>query len=440
MRSDEYIHIDEEHFQMREKIEKLKLQNSQLLFFSDFCSTLLSETDIEKVSLRVMEQMHRLVGGNIGFLRKEASLNQYASYMLEKGKIQKIILKRSELGSKCFFIYCKKIYVGNEKNPFIAVPIKYEGENLGVLMLEGLEEDSFRAVNIKHLELIALPIGVTIKNCLLLQQSILEKHIIADQHQKIQEDLRFAQKIQSYLMPRGFRKYGSYTFYGDHMQAKYLGGDFYDTFQIDHQRVVFYIADVSGHGVAASLLTVFLKQAFRGIIHSFAEISVLKPSSILEKLQIRFRELQMDETIYIGTLVGILDFKTHVITLANAGHNVEPIHIRPNNQGVTVYELKGPPINSWEIDHSLLSYEEMTISLGKEEQLILLTDGATEMHGINGVHSDLGELDIIKAILQAKLQKEWKTEFQALIQDIFQRLERAQLEDDIALLAIKREH
>ncbi|SHI88998.1 Stage II sporulation protein E (SpoIIE) [Geosporobacter subterraneus DSM 17957] len=435
----EHSPMDEEMLLMREKLEKLRIQNSQLLFFGDFCSTLLSETNIEKISLRVMEQMHRLVGGNIGFVRKEASADQYASYILEKGEIRKHILKRSELGSKCFFIYCKKIYVGNEKNPFIAVPIKYEGENLGVVMLENLDEDSFRAVNIKHLELIALPIGVAVKNCLLLQQSILEKHIIADQHQKIQEDLRFAQKIQSYLMPRGFRKYGDYMIYGDHKQARYLGGDFYDTFQIDQQRVVFYIADVSGHGVAASLLTVFLKQAVRGIVQSFPETYKLKPSAILEKLQIRFRDLQMDETVYIGTLVGILDFKRHLITLANAGHNVEPVYLDPNNQQVITYELKGPPINNWEIDHSLLSYEETAISLEKEEQLILLTDGAIEMDGSGSAHKNIEDTDFIKRILEIKPQQEWKKEFQAKIHSLFEGLDKTHMEDDIALLAIKRE-
>ncbi|AOT69767.1 GAF domain-containing SpoIIE family protein phosphatase [Geosporobacter ferrireducens] len=435
----QHRYVDEENLHMKEKLEKLKIQNRQLLFFGDFCTTLLSETDLEKISLRLMEQMQRSIGGRIRFVRKEASPDQYASYILEKGEVQKKVLKRSELGSNCFFIYCRKIYIGNVEEPFIALPIKYEGENLGVVMLENLDETSFKEVNIKYLELIALPIGVAVKNCLLLQQSMLEKHIIALQHHKIQEDLKFAQKIQSYLMPRGFRQYGSYSLYGNHMQARYLGGDFYDIFQIDQERAVFYIADVSGHGVAAAMMTVFLKQAVRGITHSFGEMNALKPSAILKKLQIRFRDLQMDESVYIGILIGILNFKGHTITLANAGHNVEPIHIQPGRQSVMSYEVKGPPINSWEIDCSLLSYEENTISLGKDEQLILLTDGATEMHISGHVNKEMEKIDIIKEILRKKTQQEWKKEFPNLIQDIFQRLEKIQLEDDIALLAIKRD-
>lgn len=432
--------MDEEKLHMRERLEKLKIQNRQLMLFGDFCTTLLSEIDLEKISLRLMEQMHRAVGGTTRFIRKEASPDQYASYTLKKGEVQKKILKRSELGAKGVFIYCRKIYIGNEKDSFIAVPIKYEGENLGVVLLEDLDENKFKEVHVKYLEIIALPIGVAIKNCLLLQQSMLEKHIIALQHHKIREDLKFAQKIQSYLMPRGFRQYESYILYGNHMQARYLGGDFYDIFQIDHERVVFYIADVSGHGVAASMMTVFLKQAVRGIINSFNKTSILQPSAILEKLQIRFRDLQMDESVYIGILIGILNVKRHNIVLANAGHNVEPVHIQSRKQAVTSYEIKGPPINSWEMDCSLLSYEEKTISLGNGEQLILLTDGAAERRGSGYGNREVGDCDIIKAILQVKPQQEWKKKLEDLIQDQFRRLERMQLEDDIALLTITREY
>lgn len=435
----DYENLEEKYILLLEKYKKSKEQNKQLLFFGDFCSSLLSHTDIEKISQLVVEQMKRFTGGHITFVRKEAVKDYYAVYTSEGNELKKESIHRKELGAKYFFIYCKRIYLGNVSNPFVAIPIKYEGENLGVVILENLEIQCFHRMDLKLLELVALPIGVAVKNCILLQQSIIEKQTIVEQHHRMEEDLQFAQKVQSYLMPRGYRKYGNYSFYANHLQARYLGGDFYDIFQIDERKVIFYIADVSGHGVAASLVTVFLKQAIRGIVQSFKKVEDMRPSQILEKLQIRFRELQMDETVYIGVLVGILDLNSQRILLANGGHNVEPI-LAFVNQGKNVsYNLKGFPINNWQLDPLLLTYEETVLSLGRDDKLILMTDGATELQLNKGQRMDLRKMDVFNVFYDSNGKRKLPTEFNKQLELTCEELRTEELEDDFAILVIHRE-
>src|SRR5438132_13448650 len=63
-----------------------------------------------------------------------------------------------------------------------------------------------------------------------------------------------------------------------------VGGDFYDVFRLDEDHIGFYVADVMGHGVTASLLTIFLKKAVKAKEFSGMEYRLLPTNEVLQTL------------------------------------------------------------------------------------------------------------------------------------------------------------
>ncbi len=102
-----------------------------------------------------------------------------------------------------------------------------------------------------------------------------------------------------------------------------VGGDFYDVFKIDDNQILFYMADVSGHGIGAAMLTVFFAQAVTQIMHN--RTKSLPPDELLRQVWLRFISLDLAEHLYITAWVGVLDGSNGKLTYCNAGHIASPI-------------------------------------------------------------------------------------------------------------------
>ena len=147
-----------------------------------------------------------------------------------------------------------------------------------------------------------------------------------------------------------------------------VGGDFYDIFILDDDNVVFYIADVSGHGVSAAMLTVFFSQTVRSIMNT--KKKDVEPSEVLNEVWQRFMNIDLQEHLYITAWLGVLNVKTGKLKYTNAGHIISPIMY----DGITVklLDVKGFPVCRW-ISEGNFPQGEMTIP--KNGRILLYTDG-----------------------------------------------------------------
>ena len=62
------------------------------------------------------------------------------------------------------------------------------------------------------------------------------------------------------LLPKQMPKNGSVAFNAEYFAAEHLSGDFYNVVRLDKDNIAIYIGDVSGHGISAAMLTVFVYQ------------------------------------------------------------------------------------------------------------------------------------------------------------------------------------
>lgn len=198
-------------------------------------------------------------------------------------------------------------------------------------------------------------------------------HKEVDHHvRKLTDDLQLASKIQQSFLPEESSIDYPFNFHALYKPCEHLGGDCYDIFRLDEDHIAFYIADVSGHGVTAGILAVFLKEA---VLYRVRDENnrINTPAQVLEGISKRFVQIGLDQQLYITIFYGLLHTKTGMMTYSNAGHNVPPLVMKDNT--VSTIEFPGIPICRW-FDN--ITYRNKEIKFEKGMRILLLTDGIIE--------------------------------------------------------------
>lgn len=190
-----------------------------------------------------------------------------------------------------------------------------------------------------------------------------------------QTDLAIATKIQMDALPPGapeFPDHSYLTLRGSMNTAKEVGGDFYDYFPIDENRICFLIADVSGKGTPAALFMMTAKT----MIKDYA-LNMDSTSKIFTAVNVRLCEGN-ETNMFATAWIGILDKRTMTLQYTNAGHNYPFL------------QRKGQPCEIIKKNHGLFlagmeftKYRENEIKLEPGDRLLLYTDGVVEAHDRN---------------------------------------------------------
>ena len=203
------------------------------------------------------------------------------------------------------------------------------------------------------------------------------------QNEKLKSELEMAKKLQASLLPGPIRdKRLDFSFL--YMPCDAIGGDFLDIYKIDGSHMGLYIADVSGHGVPASLLTVFLRSSINK--------KLLSPAEALQELYIEFNHSKLDEEMYITLFYTIIDLENRTMLYSNAGLNVSPVLY--SGKRFELLRLPGIPISNWA---EKASYRNGFVELEPGDRLFLYTDGILEAK--NKENEQYGEDRLVDILL-----------------------------------------
>jgi sigma-B regulation protein RsbU (phosphoserine phosphatase) len=245
---------------------------------------------------------------------------------------------------------------------------------------------------------------------------------IMEQNSKLQNDLDMARKLQCSLLPKNLPNDKiRYSFI--YKPCETLGGDFLDIFKIDDKRIGIYISDVSGHGVSASMLTIFLRTTINK--------KYLLPSQALFDLFKEFNNYNFSHDLYITVFYAIIDLDKKIMTFSNAGHNTSPIVF--NKDKFRALLVPGIPISNW---MESPNYIDRKICLQSKDRLFLYTDGISEIRDQSG--EQYGEKRLLKILLDHDSQP--STVLNRIVESVcqFGEIEDAsQLPDDIAMTLIE---
>ena len=185
---------------------------------------------------------------------------------------------------------------------------------------------------------------------------------------RIEQELEFARTIQYSTLPATFIfPRDDFELFASMDTAKEVGGDFYDFFFIDREKLALVIADVSGKGIPAALFMMRAKTA----IHGMAEQG-MSPEEILYRANNTLCEGNEAE-MFVTVWLGIIDMSTGIMQCANAGHEY-PVLMRAVGDYEYFHDEHGFVLAGME-DMDFPQYE---IVMKPGDRLFVYTDGVPE--------------------------------------------------------------
>jgi serine phosphatase RsbU (regulator of sigma subunit) len=195
---------------------------------------------------------------------------------------------------------------------------------------------------------------------------------VRQQRDEYEHDLYLASQVQRQVLPKPPVCAGLQI--GAAMQtATLLGGDYYDFFQMSDDVVDVVIADVSGHGAAASLLMPSLAVALR-----LRAKELDGPAAIIKDLDRVFRQVTGTAT-FVTMFYARFDQAKKTLQYANGGHN-PPLLIHAGNGEAIELEAGGPILGILPDPQ----YSDTLVALNRGDILTLFTDGVTEQENEAG--------------------------------------------------------
>lgn len=250
------------------------------------------------------------------------------------------------------------------------------------------------------------------------RERVLELQLIQS-NENVFHDMEITKRIQKSILPVK-TKYKNIAIDYLYEATETLSGDMFDIFEIEKDTYVIYIADVAGHGIAASMLTMFIRQTVRNL-----NKSNYKPEQALKHISDKFLELNLQSDRYITIFYGVYYAAKEEFVYANAGHNSMPIIFNDNK--ISVLEANGRPILSIDLGSE---YEVKKTTLRAGDKLFLYTDGIVESKNAHGEEFGMDRLittilskpnKLLKAIDIAVLQYSFgdqRDDFAMLLVDI----------------------
>jgi len=283
---------------------------------------------------------------------------------------------------------------------------------LGIVYLDSQRSAAFSKLERQILDALAVEAASILDNARLVEYE--------RQRQRLEQELSIARDIQQALLPRGFRDYPHLTVSGVNLPCLSVGGDYFDVFPMSDDRTAFLIADVSGKGLGAALLTTMLQGALSGMTMGADPVRVFNH---INNFLCEHAEVGKYATMFFGVLSRDGDLQ-----YINAGHP-SPLLLRrgelaePFTEGFTPVGLI-PGVD----------YQAACVKLQTNDTLVLFSDGVTEavdpddeLYGVPRLREALaGQLDSSLGHLQ-------KTVFDSVTK--FSR--GASQADDITLLLVR---
>jgi serine phosphatase RsbU (regulator of sigma subunit) len=250
----------------------------------------------------------------------------------------------------------------------------YRGELLGLIYLDSRRPAAFSKLDRQILDALAMEAGGIIDNARLVER---ERH-----RQRLDQELSIARNVQQALLPRGFHDFPHALATGINLPSLSVGGDYFDIFPMIDGRTGFLIADVSGKGLGAALLTTMLQGAL-----SAMTIGV-DPARLMEHLNAflcEHSDVERYATMFFCVLEasGKLDF-------INAGH--PPPLILRHGEVVEPFVDNSFPVGL--IPGAQYHVSSVTLEAG--DTLILFSDGVTE--AMDPEQEMFGRQGLLKAV------------------------------------------
>lgn len=190
----------------------------------------------------------------------------------------------------------------------------------------------------------------------------------------LEQDQQAGLQVQMKMLPASSMQKGAYIFHHRIVPSLYLSGDFVEYITVGNDHVVFFMADVSGHGASSAFVTVLMKNLtarMRSDYNRMHRESILHPAEFLAQANAELlgTEIGKHATLFYA----VLDVQTNRLTYSVAGQLPLPLII--SSEGARYLEGQGAPVGLFE----QTSYNEIELDLPAQFRIIMFSDGILEV-------------------------------------------------------------
>lgn len=288
----------------------------------------------------------------------------------------------------------------------------HRGELLGLIYLDSRRPAAFSRLDRQILDALSMEAGGILDNARLVERE--------RQRQRMDQELNIARNVQQALLPRGFRDFPHVLATGINLPSLSVGGDYFDVFSMSDGRTGFLIADVSGKGLGAALLSTMLQGALSAMTVG------VDPARLMQHVNCFLCE-HSDVERYATMFFGVLDSSGH-LDFINAGH-LPPLILR---RGEIVQPFVDNSFPVGLIPDAEYAVSSVTLEAG--DTLVLFSDGVTEaMDPDEDMFGRTGLLEALRGQQSPPLDQLQKTILDAV--ETFTR--GASQADDLTLLLLR---
>jgi GAF domain-containing protein len=364
----------------RKRAEEVLAESKRLSdALNEINASISSTLDFDEIMQRIIDEAATAIGtetGAIIFREGDHWLTKY-SYGYEEN-IVGVILTDKEAPHAALAAKLKKPVVINDAyndpgvnleimkrysiRSVITVPLIARGTTIGILFLNyHTAPVAFTEAQIDFASKLSVSISLAIENARLYEA---ERNI--------------ADSLQSALIkiPEHIEGVEYGYLYRSATEATKVGGDFFDIFELEHDKVGIMVGDVSGKGLEAASITSLVRNTVRA--YAYEEES---PAVIMAKTNDAVKK-STPASYFVTLFLGIVDMKSGALTYCSAGH--PPALLKRKTSGVVLLDVGSPILGAF----AGLSYDDGSATIEEGDILVLYTDGVTEARCNGGFFGD----------------------------------------------------
>lgn len=254
----------------------------------------------------------------------------------------------------------------------IAAPIVHADKVMGVITLESDQPDAYNERQLTLLETLGSQVASAVTNAHFLRSEV--------ERAGFEREVQVSREIQQALFPRATLSDGLICAAGINVPSSAIGGDYYDYYRECPHHLGVAIADVSGHGLSAALLTVAVRSGVHLSVGTCPD-----PAALAWQLNHLLYE-STPANQFVSAVLGTVEQRSGLFRYCNAGH-VPPLHVGAHG----TRRLEGGGLILGAFPDS--AYDDYQIQLEDGDLLVFYTDGLTEFESPEREQFGLGRLE-----------------------------------------------
>ena len=202
--------------------------------------------------------------------------------------------------------------------------------------------------------------------------------------ERLDQEINNAKDLHEKRLPISLPKLNGLDIYAYYKPANEIGGDFYNFIKLSDNKLLYYIIDITGHGLDAAMMSSFVKSTINTYVKLLPADKVPDPKELLKFIYEQNLEENFPDDYFVTINLGIIDTEENQMVYSTAGSHIPPVIF---NEAVKELPAGNLPISKM-ISSDAIDYKNVKVDLSSGSIIFLSTDGLSEQTNTKARYSD----------------------------------------------------